>query len=70
MVGGVLSVIDGWENACEFGEEVEIGETPQMLNLNFEGPLCAPMRVAEAESWWMYYWKDHEMRAKYFNVVA
>ena len=45
MVGGVLSVIDGVENACEFGEEVEIGETPQMLNLNFEGPLYAPMRV-------------------------
>ena len=28
------------------------------------------MRVAEAESWWVYYWKDHEMRPKYFNLVA
>ena len=28
------------------------------------------MRVAEQESWWVDYWKDHEMRAKYFNVVA
>ena len=41
-----------------------------MLSLNFEGPLCAPIRVAEQESWWVDYWKDHEMRAKYFNVVA
>ena len=41
-----------------------------MLSLNFEGPLCAPMRVAEQESWWVDYWKDHEMRAKYFNGVA
>ena len=28
------------------------------------------MRVAEQESWWVDYWKDHEMRAKYFNVAA
>ena len=55
MVGGVLSVIDGGENACEFCEEVEIGDTPQMLNLNFEGPVCAPMRVVEAESWLVDY---------------
>ena len=41
-----------------------------MLSLNFEGPLCAPMRVAEQESWWVDYWKDHEMRGKYFNVAA
>ena len=41
-----------------------------MLILNFEGPLCAPMRVAEQESWRVDYWKDHEMRAKYFNVAA
>ena len=46
------------------------GATSLLLNLNFEGPLCAPMRVAEQESWWVDYWKDHEMRAKYFNVVA
>ena len=46
------------------------GETPLLLSLNFEGPLCAPMRVAEQESWRVDYWKDHEMRAKYFNVVA
>ena len=45
------------------------GETPMMLSLNFEGPLCAPMRVAEQESWWVEYWKDHEIRAKYFNVA-
>ena len=41
-----------------------------MLSLNFEGPLCAPMRVAEQESWWLDYWKDHEIRAKYFSVAA
>ena len=28
------------------------------------------MRVVEPESWWVDYWKDHEMRPKYFNVVA
>ena len=28
------------------------------------------MRVAEAESWWVDYWKDHKTRPKYFNVVA
>ena len=28
------------------------------------------MRVVEAESWWTDYWKDHELRPKYFNVVA
>ena len=41
-----------------------------MLNLNFEGPVCAPMRVVEAESWWTDYLKDHDLRTKYFNVVA
>ena len=41
-----------------------------MLNLNFEGPVCAPMRVVEAESRWTDYRKDHELRPKYFNVVA
>ena len=41
-----------------------------MLSLNFEGPLCAPMRLAESDSWWVDYWKDHEMRPKYFNVEA
>ena len=46
------------------------GETTLMLSLNFEGQLCAPMRVAEAESWWVDYWKDHKTRPKYFNVVA
>ena len=40
------------DDACEFVEELEWGETPPMVNLNFEGPLCAPMRVAEQESWW------------------
>ena len=28
------------------------------------------MRVAERESWWVDYWKDHEIREKYFNVSA
>ena len=28
------------------------------------------MRVAERESWWVDYWKDHEIRDKYFNVSA
>ena len=28
------------------------------------------MRVAEAESWWVDYWNDHEMRVKYFIVAA
>ena len=28
------------------------------------------MRVAEQESWWVDYWKDHEMRPKHFNKVA
>ena len=46
------------------------GETPMMLSLNFEGPLCAPMRVAEQESWWVDYLKDHEISVTYFNVVA
>ena len=55
---------------CEFGVELEGGETAHMLSLIFEGPLCAPMRLAEAESWWVDYWKDHEVRPKYFNVVA
>ena len=41
-----------------------------MLSLDFEGPLCAHMRVAEQESWWVDYWKDHEIRVKYFNVAA
>ena len=27
------------------------------------------MRVAEQESWWVDYWKDHEVSAKYFNVA-
>ena len=58
------------ENACAFWEEVGTGETLQMLNLNFEGTLCAPMRVAEAESWCKDYWKVHELRSKYFNAVA
>ena len=47
---------------------IAVVETPLLLSLNFEGPLCAPMRVAERESWWVDYWKDHEIRAKYFNV--
>ena len=55
---------------CDYGEELQEGETPLMLSLNFKGPLCAPMRVAEQESWWVDYWKDHEMRAKYFIVTA
>ena len=41
----VLSVIEGVENACDYGEELQVGETSLMLSLNFEGPLCAPMRV-------------------------
>ena len=41
-----------------------------MLSLNFEGQLCALMLVAEQKSWWVDYWKDHEMRPKYFNVEA
>ena len=41
-----------------------------MLNLNFEGPVCAPMRVVEAQSWSTHYWKNHELRPKYFDVVA
>ena len=65
----MLSVIERVEDACEFGEELEGGETAQVLSLNCEGPLCAPMRVAEAESWWVDYWKDDVMRPKYFNVV-
>ena len=44
------------------------GETPVLLSLNFEGPICAPMRVAELESWWVDYWKDNEIRDKYFNM--
>ena len=40
------------------------------MHVNFEGPLIAPMLVVEPESWWVDYWKDHEMRPKYFNVVA
>ena len=28
------------------------------------------MRVAEQESWWVDYWKDHEIMAKHFNVSA
>ena len=28
------------------------------------------MRVAEAESRWVDYCKDHEMRPKYFDLVA
>ena len=28
------------------------------------------MRVVELESWWVDYWKDHEIRDKYFNVSA
>ena len=28
------------------------------------------MSVAEPKSWWVDYWKDHEMRAKYFDVAA
>ena len=39
-----------------------------MLSLNFEAPLCEPMRVAEQDSWWVDYLKGHEYRAKYFNV--
>ena len=39
-----------------------------LLSLNFEGPLCAPMRVAERESWWVDYWKDHEVEES--NPVA
>ena len=26
------------------------------------------MRVAERESWWVDYWKDNEIRDKYFNM--
>ena len=44
--GSELSVIEGGENTCDFGEELEWWETPPTLSLNFEGPLCAPMRVA------------------------
>ena len=66
---GALSVIEGGENVCDYGEELQ-GGTPMMLSLNFEGLLCAPMRVAERESWWVDYWKDREIRAKYFNVTA
>ena len=58
------------ENACDYGEELEGGETQLMFSLNSEGPSCAFMRVAEQESWWVDYWKDHEIRAKYFNVTA
>ena len=54
----------------DYGKELQSGETPMLLSLNFEGPLCAPMRVAEQESWWVDYWKDHEIRDKYFNVSA
>ena len=43
------------------------GETPVLLSLNFEGPICAPMRVAERESWWVDYWKDNEIMDKYFS---
>ena len=39
------------ENACEFFKEVDRGETPQILNLSFEEPVCEPMRVVEAECW-------------------
>ena len=70
MGGSGLSVIEDGEDACDYGEEAEWVETPSMLSLNFEGPLCAHMRVAEQESLWVDYWKDHEMRAKYFNVAA
>ena len=28
------------------------------------------MRVAEQDSWWVDYLKDHKIRAKYFNVSA
>ena len=63
-------MIERGESACDYGEELDWGETPLMLSPNFIGPVCAPMRVAEQESWWVDYWKDHEMRAKYFNVTA
>ena len=69
MVGSELSVIEGCENASDYGEELEVEETPLVLSINFEGPLCAPMLVTEQESWLVDYWKDHEMRAKYFNVA-
>ena len=36
-----LNVIKVWEDACEFGEEVDRREDPQMLNINFEGQVCA-----------------------------
>ena len=39
-----------------------------LLSLNFEGPICAPMRVAERESWWVDYWKDNEISDKYYNM--
>ena len=69
--GSALSVTEGGgENACDYGEDREGGETPLLVSLNFEGPLCAPMRVAEQESWCVDYWKDHEIRSKYFNVSA
>ena len=55
---------------CDYGDSLQGGETPVLLSLNFEGQLCAPMRVTELESWWVDYWKDHEIRDKYFNVAA
>ena len=57
-------MIEGGENVCDHGEELQGGETPLLLSLNFEGPVCVPMLVAERESWWVDYWKDHEIRAK------
>ena len=68
-MGGVISVLGETEGMCEFGDELDNEQLKKLLELNFDGPLCAPLRVMPREIWLVDYWKDNAVRGKYFNMT-